>query len=48
MSLERFQQYIAYYDDNKALRDQFRETKRMSFGFLSGDLWWTRSTVCCV
>lgn len=38
MSLEQFQQYIAYYDDNKALRDQFRETKRMSFGFLSGDL----------
>ena len=38
MSLEQFKQYIAYYDDNQTLRSQFKETKRMSFGFLSGDL----------
>ena len=38
MSLDQFKEYVAYYDANQTLRDQFKETKRMSFGFLSGDL----------
>ena len=35
MSLDQFKKYIAYYDENQALRDAFKETDRMSFGFLS-------------
>ena len=38
MSLDQFKKYIAYYDENQALRDAFKETDRMSFGFLSGEL----------
>lgn len=32
MTLEDFRQYIAFYDENRALRDAFTETGRMSFG----------------
>ena len=38
MSLDQFKKYITYYDENQALRDAFKETDRMSFGFLSGEL----------
>ncbi len=38
MSLDQFKKYIAYYDENQTLRDAFKETDRMSFGFLSGEL----------
>ena len=38
MSLDQFKKYIAYYDENQALRDAFKETDSMSFGFLSGEL----------
>ena len=38
MSLDQFKKYIAYYDENQALRDMFKETDRMGFGFLSGEL----------
>lgn len=38
MSLEQFRQYLAYYDENQALRDVFEATHRMGFGFLESDL----------
>lgn len=36
MSLEDFRQYIAYYDANAPLREQFRESYRHTFGLFSG------------
>lgn len=38
MSLDAFQEYINYYDENKALRDLFTESYSFHFGFLSGYL----------
>lgn len=38
MSLDSFQEYINFYDKNKALRDAFTESYRFTIGFLSGSL----------
>lgn len=38
MSLDSFQEYINFYDENKALRDAFTESYRFTFGFLNGSL----------
>ena len=36
MSLSEFEQYLGFYDRNKALRDAFNETYRQTFGLFSG------------
>ncbi len=38
MTLEEFQQYMAYYDENEPLRRQFQRTYLYAFGLFSGDL----------
>lgn len=38
MSLGDFKQYLAFYEDNKRLRDLFSETYHYSFGLLSGSI----------
>ncbi len=38
MSLADFEQYIAFFDGNQALRDMFQEDYRYSFGFFSNDI----------
>lgn len=38
MNLERFRQYLTFYDQNQTLRDTFNETWRYDFGFGGGSL----------
>ena len=38
MSLDSFRRYLAFYDENQALRDQFCPTYRHDFSFLGGSL----------
>ena len=38
MTLDSFQEYINFYDENRALRDIFSETYRFTIGFVSGSL----------
>lgn len=38
MSLDSFQQYMNYYEENKALREVFTEDYHFNFGFFGGDL----------
>ena len=36
MTLNRFQQYLKFYDDNRVLRETFSEEYRYDFGFFGG------------
>lgn len=47
MTLEEFQQYMAYYDENEPLRRQFQRTYLYAFGLFPAIWWWTIPTVCC-
>ena len=38
MTIDDFKQYIQFYEDNQALRDQFEENYSFNFGLFGGDL----------
>ena len=38
MTIDDFKQYIQFYEDNQALRDQFEENNTFKFGQVGGDL----------
>ena len=38
MSMNAFEQYIAYYEENRTLRDRYAETYSYMFGFFSGNI----------
>ena len=38
MSLDEFQEYLNFYDENQQLRDAFSSTYQFNFGFFGGDI----------